>query len=343
MKKFVFTLLILAVSLLFASCGGQKIDYQSYKETSGTQHTNGLSDQDIVMTIDGENVCYAEFRYYFLSELNLLGQDVWASFTDEEKQSFIKEKVIHDLLIERSAAKLAETYDIALDAQEIKGVEAYIKEAESTQGKETFVSELAKNHLTVDLYRFITFQDQLLTKLYSFYTNESTTPLKADDAAILKAAQEGELIYIKHILIKNDPDDSIEQNKALAQDIYEKAINGAVFEDLIKQYSEDPSLETEPDGVHIFRHEMNEAFDKAAFSLEIGEMSQVVSVYSDTYSGFHILKRYEPDSAYVDKNMNTLRQNYMASHFYSDIEKKAAELNVVFDEKFSTLLPDQID
>ncbi|MCI8590594.1 MAG: hypothetical protein HFE77_07800 [Clostridiales bacterium] len=344
MKKFSYITLLLAASFLFCSCGSQKMDYQTYKETSKTQHENGLSNQDIVMTIDGHDICYAEFRYYFLAELNLLGQDTWSSFTNEEKQSFSEEKVVHDLLFERSAAKLAEQHGVTLDKQEIEGIESYIQEAiNNAQGEDAFTHELEKLYLTPSLYRFITFQDQLMTKLYSFYTNEATTPLKADDAAIVKAAQDGELIHIKHIFIKNDPDDNIEQNEVLAQTIYEKAKSGESFEELISQYSEDPALEQEPDGVHIFRHEMNDAFDQAAFSLEIGEMSQVVPVYSDTYSGFHILKRYEPDSAYVDKNMNTLRQNYMASQFYSEIEKLASKANITFKEKLQTLLPDQID
>jgi len=343
MKKLISILLLLAAALLFVSCSSQKMNYQTYKETSDTQHANGLSDKDVVMTIDGRKVCYAEFRYYFLSELSLLEQDEWSSYSKEEKQSFVKEKVVCDLLFERSAAKLAEKHEVSLDAKEIKGVDTYIEEALNAQGKESFMNELTEHYLTFDLYRFITLQDQLMTKLYSFYTEEATTPLHADDAAILKAAEDGELIHIKHILIKNDAGEPIEQNKALAQELFEKANGGESFETLISQYSEDPALETEPNGVHIFRHEMSDDFDQAAFLLKIGEISQVVPVNSDAYSGFHILKRYENDPDYIDKNMNTLRRNYMASEFYSEIEKIALESDIVFEESLLTLLPDQID
>lgn len=87
---------------------------------------------------------------------------------------------------------------------------------------------------------------------------------------------------------------------------------------------------------------MNDAFDKAAFALAPGEVSEVVSVNTAAYSGYHIIKRYEVEKEYVESNLNSLRANYMVSQLYQEIEQISAETEVVMTDKLKELLPDQI-
>ena len=185
-------------------------------------------------------------------------------------------------------------------------------------------------------------QDQLTTKLLEYYTDEATTPVKADDQAIQDAVQNGELIHVKHILICNDEEDDEQENLLLAQSILTELDAGADFDTLVKQYSEDPGLENEPDGYYIFRYEMNKAFEQAAFSLAEGETSAVVPVFTDTYSGYHIIRRYEITDSYLNEHINALRSNYMASCFYQDIEQIAQQAQVVYSDLYASLSLDEI-
>lgn len=333
---------LLSAALLFTGCGST-VDFLSYKESAKTEYDNGLHDQEIVLKAGGEEVCYAEFRYYFLSEQNELPQGVWDTYTQQEKEDFIQNKVIKDILFGRSAALLAERHAVALSEEEQKGIEVYIDQAvEESGGKESFTADLRDMFMTLDLYRFITYQDQLMSKLYLFYTSEATTPTRADDQAILSSAESGALIRVKHILLLNQENADAEENRIIAEDIQRRAAAGADFDQLVAEYSQDPALENEPDGCYIYRFEMNDAFDKAAFALAPGEVSEVVSVNTAAYSGYHIIKRYEVEKEYVESNLNSLRANYMVSQLYQEIEQISAETEVVMTDKLKELLPDQI-
>lgn len=83
----------------------------------------------------------------------------------------------------------------------------------------------------------------------------------------------------------NQENADAEENRLIAEDIQRRAAAGADFDQLVAEYSQDPALENEPDGCYIYRFEMNDAFDKAAFALAPGEVSEVVSVNTAAYSG----------------------------------------------------------
>lgn len=62
---------------------------------------------------------------------------------------------------------------------------------------------------------------------------------------------------------------------------------GASFDDLIKKHGEDPGVESQPDGYVFTYGEMVEPFEKAAFALEEGKISDII----ETSYGYHIIKR----------------------------------------------------
>ena len=98
-----------------------------------------------------------------------------------------------------------------------------------------------------------------------------------------------ERVNVQHILLKTDPKDpkSDAKVKAKADDLVKQLRAGANFTDMVKKYSEDPGSAAkggEYDGV--VRGQMVPEFEKAAFTLKIGEISDPVKT---TY-GYHILK-----------------------------------------------------
>ncbi len=94
-------------------------------------------------------------------------------------------------------------------------------------------------------------------------------------------------IRLSHILIGIAPGeatkDSLYRFAALIKD---KALAGENFETLVKNYSDDPSADQGGDLGWFGRGEMVPEFEKAAFSLQPGEISEVV----ETIFGFHIIK-----------------------------------------------------
>jgi len=78
---------------------------------------------------------------------------------------------------------------------------------------------------------------------------------------------------------------------------------------------------------------MIEAFEKAAYELEVNEISDVV----ETYLGFHIIKRLPKSSTYISKHFDELKLKYLNSEFYSIIEEKKKTLNHVPTEFYKSL------
>jgi peptidyl-prolyl cis-trans isomerase D len=104
-----------------------------------------------------------------------------------------------------------------------------------------------------------------------------------------------EEVSVRHILIKTPPpgpegkvdSKGVEAARARAQDLLKQLKAGAKFEDLAKKYSEDPGSASNG-GLYekVERGRMVPEFDKAAFSLPKGQLSDLVQ----TSFGFHIMR-----------------------------------------------------
>ena len=86
---------------------------------------------------------------------------------------------------------------------------------------------------------------------------------------------------VQHVLILNDTDDASQ----LSENVLQKAKNGEEFVELMKQYNDDTS--EKESGYTFPEGEMLPSFETAAFSLKIGEISDIV----ESDYGFHIIKR----------------------------------------------------
>lgn len=121
-----------------------------------------------------------------------------------------------------------------------------------------------------------------------------------------------ERVNVQHILLKtNDKDPKSDATvKAKADDLVKQLKAGANFTDMAKKYSEDPGSAAkggEYDGV--VRGQMVPEFEKAAFSLKVGEISAPVKT---TY-GYHILKVLQHDQAQL-KPFNDLKAQLEAEY-----------------------------
>jgi parvulin-like peptidyl-prolyl isomerase len=75
-----------------------------------------------------------------------------------------------------------------------------------------------------------------------------------------------------------------------AQEVLLKIRGGAPFEEMVKEYTDEPGGEERNGDLGVFdRSTMVKPFADAAFALKVGEVSEVV----ETKYGFHVIKRTE--------------------------------------------------
>lgn len=133
---------------------------------------------------------------------------------------------------------------------------------------------------------------------------EVTAPLRAAEeeqksererAAIARQPKE---IGARHILImhkasKSKPESltrSHDDAQKRAEECLRKIRGGAPFEDMVREYSDEPGAAERSGDLGVFeRGQMVKTFADAAFALKVGEVSEVV----ETPFGFHIIKRTE--------------------------------------------------
>ena len=147
-----------------------------------------------------------------------------------------------------------------------------------------------------------------------------------------KHKKEFDEIKASHILIKNVDengekldDAKIKENKKLAEDILKKALEGEDFAELAKKYSEDGSAQTGGDLGFFGKGKMVAEFEKAAFSLNKGEIYPEVV---ETQFGYHIIKKTDEKEKTFDEVKDSLKQQLVLEKQNALIEKLTKEYNV---------------
>ncbi len=114
----------------------------------------------------------------------------------------------------------------------------------------------------------------------------------------VRAAREPREIGAKHILVmhaesKSKPPTvtrSKDEGRKRAQQALVRIRSGEAFDALVKEYSDEPGAADRAGDLGVFeKGTMVKQFSDAAFSLKIGEVSEVV----ETPFGFHLIKRTE--------------------------------------------------
>lgn len=129
---------------------------------------------------------------------------------------------------------------------------------------------------------------------------------------------EDEQVRARHILVKTEE---------LAAEIEEKLANGEDFEELAKEYSEDPGSATQGGDLGFFgKGEMVKEFEEASFSQEIGKVGKAVK--SD--HGYHIILVEERKEA-GDIPLQDVKEEIEAMLFNERVSAKYQEW---YDEKY---------
>jgi peptidyl-prolyl cis-trans isomerase C len=182
----------------------------------------------------------------------------------------------------------------------------------------------------------------LFDKLVARYDDKNFKPNPDNDidqmVEVLKSRL-GEAVKASHILIRSNRNDDPKKRQAALdkiKSIKKQISDGADFEEMARKYSEDSSGKNGGDLGYFSKGQMVPEFEKAAFALPVGGVSDIV----ETPFGYHLIKVEEKKAArklkYDDVKMDLAGYIYQKKmrdryeQFVSDLRKKA-DVKVLID------------
>ena len=267
-KLLLVTLTFIVLAAFLAGCGMVRVNPE-------------VDNNTIVAKVSGEEVKKEEFNKMFgifkAQYEQQFGTEVWEQEVDGRKFGDVaREKLLDMLIDEKLQLKKAAELGITVTDDELNSeVEKAKKYFDS---EEKFNEFLKGQSMDLEYFRQSVKKELTISKL----TDKLTGNLAVTDEE-LKAyydTHQNEFLSVKasHILL---------DTKEEAEKMLVRVKAGENFGELAKQNSKDPSAKENSGDLDYFRHgDMVEPFEKAAFALKPGEISEIVQ----TDFGFHIIK-----------------------------------------------------
>ncbi len=314
---------------------------------------NGLSVSRTVITVGDSEITEAEYKYYLetvkqitLAEEGIYEEDAANDFLKngtidgKPAKEVIKQKALDEVIRAQIAAIKAEEAGITLTDDEKASARAILTATDSAS-KEQFNEIKKLTGLTKQGYVEIVEKTYLQNSYYANYRTENAGIIVPDESAV-KTKIDEEYALVKHVLISKPEEGeevSVEDKKAKAEEVLAKAVSGEDFDSLVKEYGEDPGMDSAPAGYLITKSgstldgqsTMVAEFTKGSFAVGVNEVNtQLV----ESEYGWHIIKRCEIDSQSDDyTTVKDNVENMIMSEMFSEyLDTFKNEIKVVIKE-----------
>ncbi len=302
---------VLAAVMCFSGCSVDLSSSEKEKET--------------VMRVGDYDVPYEVFRYYVMN--------FRADGVDNAEEKAVD--AIKDLY---AMTAVAEKYGIDPDGEYVSYmVDSAVSETiAQCGGEKKYKKSIAESNMNDSVFRLLTKNDVLREEIYAKMIKEGY--IVSDTNNMREIIMSDEFICVKQILILGDSSNRVQDGTvfmpaaehtdaeamALAEEAREKAVSGEDFDELVSQYGESLYMFSNTEGYYICRGMWESENEDAAFSLEIGEVSEVVK----SSAGYSVFKRCEKSSEYVDKNISSILNNYYGANLILSVEDMAMSMSV---------------
>ncbi|MGB8225300.1 MAG: peptidylprolyl isomerase [Sedimentisphaerales bacterium] len=254
-------------------------------------------DANVIVTVNGTSITEGQIEDILNPRMQQMAGRVPENMVPQYRQQ-IRKRIIEQLVIEQ------------LITEDEKKNNIDVNQAELDQ---QINKQIASQNLTLDEFKallkaygttFGEYQKNMTKKLMfeklmdTKFADKMQPPtdqqIKAYYDENIQQFNKPESIHAKHILIApaqdaNDPNKAKAEAKAKAEGLLKKLKAGADFNDLAKQYSACPSSKQGGDLGIQAKGNLVPEFEKAAYALKPGQISDVV----ETSFGFHIIKLIE--------------------------------------------------
>ncbi len=283
-----------------ARVNGQVIDYDSFKK----------------------NFSIVEKRYNEWYTENIWSQEINGRTVLEIVKSQVLDKLVTEELIKQEGDKEGITIDQAKVDETYNSFKERLDEDEALK---TFYEE---NNLDEEFVR-----KQIKMELIVAEYEKSVIEELALDEEKLEEISKDYIVQVsaRHILIKDE---------TAAKEMLERVKSGEDFTTLAKEYSEDPSVaDNDGDMGYFPRGVMVPEFEEAAFTLDVGQISELVK----TDYGYHIIRvdgkktledlKAEMTEEQIAGEKESIRTKLIQDEFIGKIEELKSKANIeTFEE-----------
>lgn len=274
------------------------------------------------LTIGSHTATYDIYRYFYLNYRDeLIDKHTSADGTVQTAalDREIRERVATAVCGLYATVSLSDDYGMTIEDGDVKSTaDAFIEAVKNDykQNGGSYTKDLEANYLTEQVFSFITRVDALENKLFTSLVSDGGK-IEDNDEKLVAILESDAFVRAKIIFIENDKGEDVESNRKIAEDARAAYLDGTSFDTLIGRYSEDYTMPA--DGYYFTHMEMIDVIEEAAFSMQDGEISNVL----EGEDGFYLLLRLPKDAAFLTANFEDLKSQYQSATFYGMIEARA--------------------
>lgn len=268
---------------------------------------------------------------------NVYGTQIWDIATPGESLS---ENVKNNALAKMAQVKtmnlMARQFDVTLDEEEL----ALVHQIAANYYQSLNQAEIQGMQVSETLIQQMYEEYALAEKVYNYIIRDINPEVSDDEART---------ITVQYILIKTYAEDGTGKKieytynakkdaRELAQKVYEEAISGVNFDELIRKYSDDTT-----GTISFGKGDLEESIEEVAFNLGNEEISQI----TETSQGFYIIKcintfnKGETDANKI-KIVEEKREQVFGNQYDTFVEQLTRRLNERLWNEIEFLSDEQI-
>jgi len=288
--------------------------------------------ENSVARVNGEYI--PEQKYNLLIDQKKQQYGLQGAELNEEQQNMLDEEVMDELVTEEILFQEAQRLDIGAGKKEINAQLDALKQQYPDEN--SFKEAIAQGGFTEKAFKQYIERNITIQKLLEQEVGSSIT---IDDSEMKSFYEQNpsyfeipEQIEARHILVSTEGlqgDAAKEEALSRAESIRQELLGGANFADLAREKSEGPSASNGGSLGRFSKGQMVPSFEEVAFSLEIGEISQVV----ETQFGYHIIEvtdkieagtlSYEEAKPNIEEYLTNVKQQQQYTEFIENLREQA--------------------
>ncbi len=270
-------------------------------------------EQRVIGTCAGTDVLYEELRYVTLlykdAMASTYGDDIWDTPESAEQYRKELEDTVWRMMCNNYAVLAACRYYAPhiLTADTLdQSVEEKMEELETVYGSKNELKKALKEmYMTENFVRFCLLVSAMENELFYVLTDDGLGNIIDSEDEFLTWMEAGNYVHVQHVFIRNDPTDSIDENRTLANSTQQRLASGTPIGEIINSAVNEDLSNVSP--YYIVREVYVKELEDAAFTLKnAGDVSPVV----ETGDGFYIFVQIEHTREDLLSELSSLLQSY---------------------------------